>query len=123
MPNSAQVIRKVVQTRLGWLGLDRWKSNIMQAIDKALAVKIPKRKTLIDELYLWDVTIEEVRSKGQSADRQSCRIKSGASIVKPHVLPFLGKLNKDEYSITPGWMSFFFFDDIYGREHHYDISN
>eukprot|EP00980_Cylindrotheca_fusiformis_P020890 scaffold7902_cov129-Cylindrotheca_fusiformis.AAC.7 len=141
MPNSVQVIRKVVQTRLGWLGLDRWKSNIMQAIDKALAVKMPKRKTLIDEvyfridtyermeivswteLYLWNVTIEEVRSRGQSTDRQSCRIKSGASIVIPHVLPFLGKLNKDDYLITPGWMSLFFFDDIYGRKHHYDIFN
>eukprot|EP00980_Cylindrotheca_fusiformis_P005997 scaffold1284_cov108-Cylindrotheca_fusiformis.AAC.11 len=110
MPNSTQVIRRVVQTRIDWLGLDRWKLDMLQALDQALAVdwssrsmeicrvysKLAnyERKVILSlvELCLWKVKIDEVGSKEQDADRQCCRIIDGCSIVIPLVLSFLGSI-------------------------------
>eukprot|EP00980_Cylindrotheca_fusiformis_P018754 scaffold6247_cov104-Cylindrotheca_fusiformis.AAC.4 len=118
MPNSSEVIRRILQTRFACLlGLDRsWKSDVLQAVDSALAVdwssrgreiiaiylKLAKyeRKEIcsIVELYLWKVKIDEIRSKNEEvADRQSCRINSGASIAIPCVLPFLDNLDMEDY--------------------------
>eukprot|EP00980_Cylindrotheca_fusiformis_P018753 scaffold6247_cov104-Cylindrotheca_fusiformis.AAC.3 len=118
MPNSSEVIRLVLQTRFDCLlGLDRpWKSDMLQAVDDALAVewsfrgreiiaiylKLAKyeRKEIcsILELYLWKVKIDEISLKNEEvADRQSCRINSGASIVIPCVLPFLDILDVEDY--------------------------
>eukprot|EP00980_Cylindrotheca_fusiformis_P003502 scaffold781_cov132-Cylindrotheca_fusiformis.AAC.21 len=112
MPNSIQVIRSLLQAaigkRLDWLGLDQWKLDILQSVDEAMAVDWSSRRREIGavyfklenyerkevlsllELFLWKVKIDQICPK-TTADRQSCRINSGASIVIPIVLPFLGK--------------------------------
>eukprot|EP00980_Cylindrotheca_fusiformis_P011611 scaffold2747_cov104-Cylindrotheca_fusiformis.AAC.1 len=119
MPESAEVIRRVLQTRFDhMLSLDRsWKSDVVEAVNEALAVdpfsrmrvviavylKLAnyERKEVISvlELYLWKTKIDEVGSKEEMCDREGCRINSGASIVIPHVLPFLGKLDMEEYFV------------------------
>eukprot|EP00980_Cylindrotheca_fusiformis_P025357 scaffold13505_cov69-Cylindrotheca_fusiformis.AAC.5 len=113
MPSSIQVIREVVRTRVHWLGLDLWKSDILQAVDEALAVDWSIRRRAIGvvyfklatyelkeilslvELYLWQLKIAEICCK-EKAQRQSCKINSGASIVIPNVLLFLNKFAMDD---------------------------
>eukprot|EP00980_Cylindrotheca_fusiformis_P027485 scaffold20650_cov63-Cylindrotheca_fusiformis.AAC.1 len=53
------------------------------------------------ELCLWKLKIDEVSSKEPTVDRESCRINSGASIVLPRVLPFLDKLDMENYVSSP----------------------
>eukprot|EP00980_Cylindrotheca_fusiformis_P026497 scaffold16300_cov150-Cylindrotheca_fusiformis.AAC.8 len=118
MPNSIDVIRRLFQTRFEQvLGLDQlWKSDMLQAIDEALAgdwvsrkseigrvVRKYERKEILSlvELCLWKMKIDEATSKkakiGEAtskqeqilANRQKCRIMSGAAVVIPHVLLFL----------------------------------
>eukprot|EP00980_Cylindrotheca_fusiformis_P000565 scaffold146_cov107-Cylindrotheca_fusiformis.AAC.4 len=117
MPNSTEVIRRVLLARYDeLLGLDRlWKSDMLQAVDEALAVDWPSRRreiiaislklanyerqeiVSILELYLWKLKNDKVGSqKDQIANRQSCRINSGASILIPHVLTFLDKLEVED---------------------------
>eukprot|EP00980_Cylindrotheca_fusiformis_P018919 scaffold6322_cov59-Cylindrotheca_fusiformis.AAC.15 len=118
MPNSNEVIRRLFQTRLYQvLGLDQfWKSYMLQAIDEALGgywafrkskigrvVRKYVRKEIVSllELCLWKVKIDEATPKkvkiGEAtskkeqilADRQRCRVMSGAAVVIPHAFPFL----------------------------------
>eukprot|EP00980_Cylindrotheca_fusiformis_P012748 scaffold3118_cov64-Cylindrotheca_fusiformis.AAC.6 len=118
MPTSSQVIGSLLQATilksLDALGLDRWKSDVLQGIDEALAVDWSSRRRAIGvvyfkfadyvrkeilslvELCLWRVKIDGVRSE-DVAERQRCRINSGASIVIPNVLPFLDKLDMEDY--------------------------
>jgi hypothetical protein len=105
--DSAMVIHSLVQTlvidnRLQWLGLFKWKGAMVQSMS-------------LLELALWKVKIVEYmaaandtdheRDKERSpkrprldklhldrVDRQSCRINSGAHVVISNVLPFLGKV-------------------------------
>eukprot|EP00980_Cylindrotheca_fusiformis_P015900 scaffold4658_cov118-Cylindrotheca_fusiformis.AAC.6 len=118
MPNATQVIRRVIQTRLDKLGLDRWKLEMMQAVHDALAVdwslrmreigrvyfKLAKyeRKEVLSlmELYLWKMKNGEFITAQQNTDRESCRINSGASIVIPQVLPFLPKVDMEDYDLS-----------------------
>eukprot|EP00980_Cylindrotheca_fusiformis_P031097 scaffold25827_cov191-Cylindrotheca_fusiformis.AAC.1 len=71
-----------------------------QAVDEALAaedgpsrtkeivrvyfelVKYEHRMKILSllELCLWQIKIDEICSKGQSVDRESCRVSSGAPI-------------------------------------------
>eukprot|EP00980_Cylindrotheca_fusiformis_P029423 scaffold23472_cov106-Cylindrotheca_fusiformis.AAC.2 len=121
MPNSAQVIRTVLQTRFDHLlvGMDRcWGSDMVEAVYKALAadlssrrreivatylkLAIYERKDILSlvELYLWKAKIDDevISAKNaQMVNRESCRINSGSSIVIPHVLPFLDKLDVEDY--------------------------
>eukprot|EP00980_Cylindrotheca_fusiformis_P004539 scaffold965_cov93-Cylindrotheca_fusiformis.AAC.3 len=117
MPSSTQVIRSLLQAtfvkRVERLGLELWKSDLLQAVDEALTMDRSSRSRVIGlahfqlakcerkeasslvELYLWKMKIDEV---GQSTDRRICRINSGASIVIPHVLQFLDStLDTEEY--------------------------
>eukprot|EP00980_Cylindrotheca_fusiformis_P019235 scaffold6546_cov62-Cylindrotheca_fusiformis.AAC.1 len=119
MPNSNEVVRRLFQTRFGQVlgGLDKfWKLDMLEAIDETLASDWSSRKNAIGrvvrkferkdilsllELCLWKVKIDEGAPKklkiGEAtsrkeqilADRQRCRIMSGAAVVIPHVLPFL----------------------------------
>jgi hypothetical protein len=127
IPGSAFVIRSLLPTiivqRLRWLGLARWKSDMLVAMDEALATEWESRRREIRLLYfklatyerlesvsllelaLWKVKIEECRSKRprldrshlDGVDRQSCRIKSGADVVISNVLPFLDKVCREDY--------------------------
>eukprot|EP00980_Cylindrotheca_fusiformis_P002279 scaffold530_cov107-Cylindrotheca_fusiformis.AAC.3 len=119
MPNSTQVIRRVLQKRFDyWLRWDwSWESQVWhQAVEEALAAEWSSRREEIVvvyfklahyerkeilslmELCLWKAMIDEVGSKkGDNEGRQCCRINSGASIVIPHVLPFLGELDGEDY--------------------------
>eukprot|EP00980_Cylindrotheca_fusiformis_P005838 scaffold1228_cov119-Cylindrotheca_fusiformis.AAC.5 len=120
-PTSTQVIRSVLNSRFSYLlSLNQsWSSELLQAVDEALAVERSSRRRGIVaiylklakyerqevlafvELYLWKMKIEEVITNEQTADRQTCRITSGASIVIPYVLPFLDKLGVEDYFNSP----------------------
>eukprot|EP00980_Cylindrotheca_fusiformis_P009016 scaffold1934_cov79-Cylindrotheca_fusiformis.AAC.5 len=118
-PNSIESIRRVLLARFNYcLGLD-WPtptSNTMwQAFDEALSVDWSSRSREIGrfyyqlakherkeilsllELYLWKVKINDLvdgsKKELKIANRQSCRIYSGASVVIPHVLPFLDNID------------------------------
>jgi hypothetical protein len=130
--DSAMVIQSLLQTtidaqRLRWLGLDRWKSDILAAMDEALAAEWSSRRRGILLLYyklatyerlesisllelaLWKIKIDEAGSPNklglvkldlsqeERADRQSCRIYSGAHVVIWNVLPFLDKVCIEDY--------------------------
>eukprot|EP00980_Cylindrotheca_fusiformis_P004538 scaffold965_cov93-Cylindrotheca_fusiformis.AAC.2 len=116
MPSSTKVIQSLLQAtfvkRVERLGLDRWKSDLLQSVDEALAMNRSSRSREIGlahfqlancerkevsslvELYLWKMKIDEV---DRSADRRICRVNCGASIVIPHVLQFLDTLYMEEY--------------------------
>eukprot|EP00980_Cylindrotheca_fusiformis_P000700 scaffold167_cov110-Cylindrotheca_fusiformis.AAC.28 len=113
MPNATEVIRRVLQTRFDYvLGLERSgiPETMRQAVDDALEMVREKKKVekvyfklqkyeqrmkslSLVELRLWKTKIDEVSSKEHTVDRESCRINSGASVVIPHVLPFLDMLD------------------------------
>eukprot|EP00980_Cylindrotheca_fusiformis_P017197 scaffold5294_cov129-Cylindrotheca_fusiformis.AAC.7 len=118
MPTSGEVIRRVLQKRFDHvLGLARpWKSVVLQAFDESLAEEWDTRRVEIVSIYLllvfhelqetlslldlflWKMKIDEDSTKEQTADRELCRVHSGASIVIPRVLSFLDKLDmKDHY--------------------------
>eukprot|EP00980_Cylindrotheca_fusiformis_P003547 scaffold791_cov115-Cylindrotheca_fusiformis.AAC.5 len=118
MPNSKTMIQSLLQAtlvkRLDWLGLERWKSDLLQAAGDALEVDWSSRRKEIGavyfklanyerkeilslmELFLWKLKIHEVGTK-ESADRLWCRINSGASIVVDNVLPFLDDIDMEDY--------------------------
>eukprot|EP00980_Cylindrotheca_fusiformis_P012135 scaffold2933_cov85-Cylindrotheca_fusiformis.AAC.3 len=118
MPNSTEMIRRVLLSRFEyWLGSEGL-LTIRQAVDEALAVELDSRREEIGKLYfelsyyerkeilslmelgLWKLKIDDVSSKEQSVNRQSCRINSGASIVISNVLPFLHKLQVEDYIVA-----------------------
>eukprot|EP00980_Cylindrotheca_fusiformis_P026398 scaffold16066_cov109-Cylindrotheca_fusiformis.AAC.4 len=121
MPTSSDVIRIVLKSRFSdLLGLDRsWSSDMMQAVDEALKADWSSRRREIVAIYLklakyeqqeilsvmelglWKIKIDDVIANEQTPDRQSCRIMSGASIVIPQVLPFLDKLDVEDYFASP----------------------
>eukprot|EP00980_Cylindrotheca_fusiformis_P002278 scaffold530_cov107-Cylindrotheca_fusiformis.AAC.2 len=120
-PDSNQVIRRVLQMRfdhsLGSDGSGKLLNTIWKALEEALAAEWSSRRKEIVvvyfkllnyertkkvlslvELSLWKAKIDEVSSENaQIADRESCRINSGASIVIPHLIPFLDKLDVEDY--------------------------
>eukprot|EP00980_Cylindrotheca_fusiformis_P017191 scaffold5294_cov129-Cylindrotheca_fusiformis.AAC.1 len=117
MPTSTGVIRRVLHKRFEQLlDLDRsWKSDMLQAVDEALTgnwrfrrreviaiyLKLAKyeRKEIVSlmELFLWKTKIDEVGAKEETANREFCRINSGASIVIPQLLSFLDKLDLEDH--------------------------
>eukprot|EP00980_Cylindrotheca_fusiformis_P000302 scaffold70_cov102-Cylindrotheca_fusiformis.AAC.1 len=119
MPNSTEVIRRVLQTRFDYcLGVEvsGQSDTIWQAVEEALAVNWSSRRREIGRVYfdlanyerneilsllelcLWKIKIDEIScKKEQIGDRESCRINCGASVVLPHVLPFLDKLQEEDY--------------------------
>eukprot|EP00980_Cylindrotheca_fusiformis_P005839 scaffold1228_cov119-Cylindrotheca_fusiformis.AAC.6 len=121
MPNSAEVIRTVLNSRFSCLlGLNRpWSSDMLQAVDESLAVDWSSRRREIVTIYLklakyerqevlslvelrlWKVKVDEDSGNERTADRQRCRVMSGASIVVPHVLPFLDNLDVEDYFASP----------------------
>eukprot|EP00980_Cylindrotheca_fusiformis_P000698 scaffold167_cov110-Cylindrotheca_fusiformis.AAC.26 len=122
MPNCINVIRTVFQTRYDYLlGLERSgiPDAMWQAVDEALAVDWSSRRKEVYRVYvelanyerkeifslmelrLWKIKIDQLGSKKQQiVDRESCRISSGASVVISHVLPFLGKLDVEDYVVS-----------------------
>jgi hypothetical protein len=120
IPASAAVIQLLLPTifaeRVQRLGLVRWKSDMADAMDEALAVEWASRRRQIRMLYfklatyerlecmsllelaLWKVKLALWKVKLiDGDDRQSCRIKSGAEVVIPNVLPFLDKVCSEDY--------------------------
>eukprot|EP00980_Cylindrotheca_fusiformis_P017196 scaffold5294_cov129-Cylindrotheca_fusiformis.AAC.6 len=117
MPTSGEVIRRVLQKRFDQvLGLARpWKSGVLQAFEESLAKEWYTRRMEIVSIYLalvyherreilsllelclWKMKIDEGSTKEQTADRELCRVHSGASIVIPHVLSFLDKLDIEDH--------------------------
>jgi hypothetical protein len=64
--DSSKVIQSLLQTiisqRIQWLGLARWKSDILAAMDEALAVEWSSRRREIGLLYFKLVTYERLES-------------------------------------------------------------
>mmetsp|Transcript_36092 Transcript_36092/g.87255 ORF Transcript_36092/g.87255 Transcript_36092/m.87255 type:complete len:445 (-) Transcript_36092:182-1516(-) len=108
------LIGRIVRHRASFLGLDRWKQALLtmeDGFDLALDVKVRSKEiqTLFEkvaevefpevlslmEMKLWKITLDEkqvhITSDKCGADRDSCRVQSGISIVVGNVLPFLGK--------------------------------
>eukprot|EP00980_Cylindrotheca_fusiformis_P023202 scaffold10216_cov88-Cylindrotheca_fusiformis.AAC.1 len=116
-PTSTDTIRRVLQARFNYLlGLDRsWNSELLQAVEKALSAEFSSRMReifatylklakheqqeilSIMEICLWKMKIDKVNTNEQTADREFCRVNSGASIVIPHVLAFLDKIDAEAY--------------------------
>jgi hypothetical protein len=135
-PDSAMVIQSLLQTiitqRLKWLGLNRWKLDILAAMDEALVVEWSCRRREIGRLHFKLATYERLEaismlelalwifkingrepvgtcslkrhrlvgsdfSLEEAADRQRCRINSGAEVVISNVLPFLDKVCRNDY--------------------------
>jgi hypothetical protein len=120
-PASATVIQSLLHTifaeRVRWLGLVRWKSNMLDAMDEALATKFSSRRSTIGmlcfkldsckALYETDHERDEESSSKRptldkshldGVDRQSCRINSGADVViSKNVLPLFDKVCREDY--------------------------
>eukprot|EP00980_Cylindrotheca_fusiformis_P011870 scaffold2818_cov59-Cylindrotheca_fusiformis.AAC.5 len=117
MPTSTEVIRRVLEARFAQLlGLDRsLKSKMLQATNKALKVDWPSRRREVVAIYLklakyerkeifslvelrlWKTKIDNVTTQEETVDREFFRVNSGASIVLPHVQPFLDELDVEAY--------------------------
>eukprot|EP00980_Cylindrotheca_fusiformis_P006590 scaffold1389_cov122-Cylindrotheca_fusiformis.AAC.8 len=116
MPDAPKLIRSLVQNvldRTKWL--DRWKSDVLGDLDSVLAkdflcrveeigqvvFKVASYQRLesisLLELHLWKMKIDG-SGPGECADRENCRINSGASVVIPSVLPFLDQLEVKDYA-------------------------
>eukprot|EP00980_Cylindrotheca_fusiformis_P005835 scaffold1228_cov119-Cylindrotheca_fusiformis.AAC.2 len=120
MPSSTNVIRSVMKSRFSYvLSLDPlFESDMLQAVDEALAVDLSSRRreigrvyfqlanyerkesiTLV-ELYLWKIKIDdEVSTNKQTANRHFCRFNCGASFVIPHVIAFLDEIDAEDYFV------------------------
>jgi hypothetical protein len=65
-PASATVIQSLLHTifveRVRWLGLVRWKSDMVASIDEALAVEFSSRRSAIGMLYFKLATCERLES-------------------------------------------------------------
>eukprot|EP00980_Cylindrotheca_fusiformis_P017039 scaffold5221_cov88-Cylindrotheca_fusiformis.AAC.6 len=127
MPNSTEVIRRVLQTRFAyWLegsGSKKGSSQsdtMRQAVNQALAADWSSRRREIGRVYfelakyehrmellslvelcLWKIKIDEASFEEQSVNRESYRISSGAPIVLTGVLPFLDRLDQEEDCVPP----------------------
>eukprot|EP00980_Cylindrotheca_fusiformis_P006750 scaffold1405_cov92-Cylindrotheca_fusiformis.AAC.2 len=101
MPNSDEVIRKVLLKRFDkLLGLDRsWKSEMLQAIDKALAVENSSRRRAVVAVYLQLATYER-KEASSCLELCLCRVHSGTSFVIPRVLSYLDNLDVEAYFIS-----------------------
>eukprot|EP00980_Cylindrotheca_fusiformis_P011266 scaffold2594_cov85-Cylindrotheca_fusiformis.AAC.8 len=73
-----------------------WSSRRREIIAIYLKLANYERKEISSllELYLWKMKMNEVGPNGQTADREFCRVNSGASIVIPHVLSFLDSIDE-----------------------------
>eukprot|EP00980_Cylindrotheca_fusiformis_P012025 scaffold2847_cov86-Cylindrotheca_fusiformis.AAC.1 len=85
IPNSTEVIRELFQARYDQvLGLGRmWESDILQAVDEALAVDLSSRKSEVDRVvrtFEWKEILGLRLSK----------LKNGAAVVIPLVTNFVG---------------------------------
>eukprot|EP00980_Cylindrotheca_fusiformis_P005496 scaffold1170_cov122-Cylindrotheca_fusiformis.AAC.4 len=119
MPDSKDVIRSVLKSRFSYLlDFDRSsKSEMVEAVDGAVVLDPSFRRRevcivyfellnherkeilCLVELCLWKMKIDEATSNMEQilADRQACRIMSGAAVVIPHLLPFLGQVDVEDY--------------------------
>jgi len=106
-------LRQVLQERLPFLGLDRWKKELLDeergilisndaaamsrqvgsVLNKLVQVEFQEVISMV-EIFLWRIQLEENYDAGKehcTTFRQSCRVHCGISIVVENVLPFLGK--------------------------------
>jgi len=116
MRATRRLIRKVVEHKVSFLGLDQWKQDLLaveDGLDLALDVTIRSNevKSLVEklveleflellslvEMKLWKIQLKNDLSTSDdygekfSTDRESCRVHCGISIVVGNVLPFLGR--------------------------------
>jgi hypothetical protein len=99
----------ILVDRLHWLGLVRWQSDILTAMNESLAVEGSSRRRAVGLLSFKVATYELLESMSllelalwkvkliDGDDRQSCRINSGAEVVISNVLSFLDKVFRSDY--------------------------
>eukprot|EP00980_Cylindrotheca_fusiformis_P013303 scaffold3380_cov106-Cylindrotheca_fusiformis.AAC.8 len=111
MSSSTEVIRRVLHTRFEYvLGLS------LRPVDSALASDWTSKRREIQVLAVClklakcekkeILSIYEVNSEEQNAERESCRINSGSSVVTPHILPFLDKIDEEDYVVSSAFYRF-----------------
>jgi len=109
------MIRKILEGRLPFLGLDQWKQELLGAeervrsaadasvmsdgveslLDKLARLEFLEILSLV-EMILWRIRLDEIMmvegdDEKPRSDRESCRVQCGISIVVGNVSPFLGK--------------------------------
>eukprot|EP00980_Cylindrotheca_fusiformis_P015718 scaffold4531_cov103-Cylindrotheca_fusiformis.AAC.12 len=101
IPNSLEVIRRVLHSRFDYLlGFNRsWNSDMLQAIEKALAVDFSSRRKEIVAIYLKLANYE--RKVVFSLLEVRLWENSGASVVTPNVLQFLAAIDVEDYFADP----------------------
>eukprot|EP00980_Cylindrotheca_fusiformis_P019826 scaffold6966_cov112-Cylindrotheca_fusiformis.AAC.4 len=96
MPNSTEVIRRVLYTRFDYLFRRSWKSDMLQAIDTALAVDFSSRRREIVATYLKLAKYER-KVIFSLMELRLWKNSGGASVVIPNVLLFLESLDVADY--------------------------
>lgn len=124
----------ILGKRLRWIGLERWKSEVLTAVDRTISsVNLSSRKKELQSLYfelasvervesisllevaLWQAKFDDYKVEGVKPfkrrrlehaseaaidDRKLCRINCGADVVIPNVLSFLGKICREDYTVS-----------------------
>jgi len=110
------IIRKFLEGRLLYIGLDEWKQELLGAEEQVRSIgadtltmsdgvgslfdKLARLEFLevlsLVEMVLWRIKLDEnmmveADDEKPRTDRESCRVQCGISIVIGNVLPFLGK--------------------------------
>lgn len=132
-PHSSSLIKHVIglniTKRLKQLGMDRWRYQVQNEIDKAFnildddkgstsarrrqlntMVLLLKRFECLDNIslidtFLWQMKIVEVLSYESSAlldpeVKRNCRVNCGSEIVIPHVMAFVGGFAEEAMSLS-----------------------
>eukprot|EP00980_Cylindrotheca_fusiformis_P022258 scaffold9158_cov72-Cylindrotheca_fusiformis.AAC.6 len=95
MPNSTEVIRRVLHTRFDYLFRRSWKPDMLHAIDEAWAVDFSTKRTEIVSIYLKLANYE--RKVVLSLLELRLWENHGATVVIPNVLPFLDTFDVEDY--------------------------
>ena len=98
---AKQLLKEVLVQLTKSLGCEEWREDILTEAEKfpfdgrrelqIIVHKLGKYQTMealsLLEISLWSI---KVNSTDNEVDRESCRINSGAEIIIPNIVPFLG---------------------------------
>ncbi|CAJ1954807.1 unnamed protein product [Cylindrotheca closterium] len=121
---TGALMKKVVEQRVAYLGLDRWKEELLDLAERIASADRPWRiRNFVNfllhrlqhfeflevlsllEMVLWRIKLSESENTLDQAntDRESCRVQSGIAIVMENVLPFLPtECRQSEYGSDDG---------------------
>ncbi|KAL3942810.1 MAG: hypothetical protein SGBAC_003048 [Bacillariaceae sp.] len=100
------LMKKVVQERGAYLGLDRWRQELlvlleggvrqadcMSTMNRGVQSLLVRLQTLefLEVLSLLELVLWRIKLIENPTDRESCRVHCGISILVENILPLLGK--------------------------------